>query len=111
MPSGISGTRHHAQDVDRHDTVEIGQIVVEESAVHGSGDTGVVHHDVQTAEFLDGSGHQCPDLFGIGDVRPPKESVRPQRCRQGLAFVGFDVGDDNPRALGRKPLYHAAADT
>jgi hypothetical protein len=104
VSGGISGTGHHTHDVDRHDTVEIGQIVVEEPAVHGSGDTGVVHHDVQAAEFFDGSGHQSPDLLRIGDVRLAEESIRPQRFHQRLTLVGFDVGDDNP-------LYRAAADT
>ena len=110
MPSGISGARHHAEHVDRHDAVEIGQIVVEESPVHGARDPGVVHHHVQAAEFLDGCGHQRPDLFGVGDVRPPEEGVGSQRRGQRLTLVGFDVGYDDPRALGRELLDYAATD-
>jgi hypothetical protein len=65
---------------------------------------------VQTGEFLDGSGYQRPDLFGIGDVRPLEEGIRAQRCGQRLTAVLFDVGDDHPRALGDEPLRYTATD-
>ena len=90
--------------------MEIGQVVIEEPAVHGAGDTGVVHHDVQTAEFLDGGSHQRPNLFRIGDVRAMEDSAAAQRGGQGLSPGGLDVGDDDPRALGQEPFHRGTSD-
>ena len=90
--------------------MKIGQIVVEQSAQR-AGNPSVVHHDVQTAEFLDGRRHQCPDLCGIGNVRPAKKSAGAERGGQLLSPVGLDIGDDDPGSLGRKPFHDSATDT
>jgi hypothetical protein len=111
VPPGLSGTRHQAQNVDRHDAVKIGQIVIEETAMHLARDPGVVHHHVQTAELLDGRCHQRAGLFGIGYVGRPKESIRAQPRGKGFAAVDFDIGDDDAPALGHKSLDHAATQT
>jgi hypothetical protein len=65
---------------------------------------------MQTAEFLDGCSYQRPDLFRIGDIGTPKQSISAQRCRQSFTPVLFDVGNDDPRALGDKPLHRASPD-
>ena len=111
VPRSLSGTGHHAQHVDGHDAVEIAQAVVQESAVQGARNSGIVDHDVQSAEFLDGCGYQRPDLFRIGDVRPPKQRAGTQRCRKGFAVVLVEVGNDDPRALGDKTLHRATPDS
>ena len=114
VPRGISGTGHHTQHVDGHDAVEVAQAVVEESAVRGARNSGIVDHDVQSAEFLDGCGYQRLDLSRLGDVRPPKQRARTQRCRKGFAVVLVELGrgtEDDPRTLGDKPLHRASPDS
>ena len=57
-----------AEQIDRHDLVKIGEVVVEEAAVHRARHPGVVDHDVQAAEALDGRRHQPADLVDVGHV-------------------------------------------
>src|SRR5262249_54893328 len=97
------------QHVDPHDPVEIGQVVVEQSAQRARY-PGVVHHDVQAAEFLDGGSHHGPDLFGVGDVRPAEQCGGAQPGGQLLSPVGLDVGDDDPGPLVHKAFHDSATD-
>lgn len=64
---------------------------------------------MQAAELRDGSGDQRADLLEVGDIRRLEERIVAQRCRQRLAPVGLDVGDDDACALGHKPLHEAPA--
>ena len=54
---------------------------------------------------------QRADLFGVGDIRRLEEGVGAQRGGQCLGVIGVDVGDDDPRALGHKPLHRATTNT
>ena len=73
----VAGARHHAQDVDRHDALEIGEVVVEKAAVHPAGDSGVVHHHVEAAEVLDGP--------RLPERRPVRGRRRPADRKTALA--------------------------
>ena len=89
--------------------MEIGQVVVEQFP-QGARNPGVVHHDVQTAERLDGTGDQRSHLLGIGDVGLPEDGPGAQRCRQRRTPLVLDIGDDDTRALRDKPFHEAASD-
>ncbi len=91
--------------------MEIGQVVVEEPVVHGSGDAGVVDHDVQSAEPLDGQLDQCAHLVRVGDVGDPKDHLRTQLSGQRLTPFAIHVGDHDARPLVEKSLGDPAADT
>jgi hypothetical protein len=111
VPSGISGACQHAQEVDGHDPMKIGQVVIEERAERGARNSGIVHHDVQTAEFFDSTSDQRANLFGVGDICRLEKDVGAQRGGQRLTAVGFDAADDDPRALGHKPFHRGMTNT
>src|SRR5690606_25378285 len=54
VTGGVAGARHDAEQVDAEHALEVGEVVVQEAAVHGAGDARVVAHDVQAAEGGDG---------------------------------------------------------
>src|SRR6202012_1977891 len=106
----VAGTGHHAQDIDRHHALEVGQVVVEEAAMHLARGPGVVHHDVEPAEGLDGSRDQGPDLFGVRDVGQTENHVAAQLGGQLFTTLTLDVGDHHSRALGQELLDDSGAD-
>ena len=96
--------------VDRHDAMEVGEVVVEEAAMHLAGDSGVVHHHVEPAEGFDGTCDQRTDLLGVGDVGQPEDRVAAQFGGELFTSVALDVGDHHPRALRHEPLDDPGAD-
>ena len=70
-----------AAQIDRHDLLEVGEVVVEEAAVHGARHARVVDHHVQAAEALDRRRHQPADLVEFGHVGLD-ELARWRRCRR-----------------------------
>ncbi len=84
VPRGVSRAGHHGPQVDRHDLVEVREVVVEQTAVHRARHPGVVDHDVQAAEPLDRRRHQAADLVEFGHVGLD-ESARRRRCPSASA--------------------------
>src|SRR5690606_28196088 len=87
VTGGVAGARHDAEQVDAEHALEVGEVVVQEAAVHGAGDARVVAHDVQAAEGGDGVIDQGRDLFRVGHVDPAEDgraAVPGRRRRTGL---------------------------
>ena len=78
--------------------------------MHLARDSGVVHHDVEPAEGLDGSRDQRTDLFGVRDVGRPENHVAAQLAGQLFTTLTLDVGDHHPRALRQELLDDSGAD-
>ena len=79
VPAGPLGTDHHAEQVDGHHPIEVAEVVAAETAER-TGDAGVVDHDVQPAEGVDGEVDQGLDVVGVATRRsggrPPPHPVR-----------------------------------
>ena len=52
----------------------------------------------------------APTCAGIGDIRALESAAAP-RAAASASPRPVDVGDDDARALRRKPLYYASTDT
>ena len=98
VAGGPLRAEQHAEHVDVHDPVEVAQVVVQEAG-HRAGDAGVVRHDVQAAEVLDGEVDQRLHLVGVGDVGLLERGDVAELAGERLPGVDVDVGDDDPRAL------------
>jgi hypothetical protein len=83
-----------AEHVHAHQSVEVVEIVVEETAV-STADTGVVAHDMQTTEALDREVDDSLDLLGFGDVGLHERRRVTEVVRQPFARLVLDVGDDD----------------
>ncbi len=66
-PGGMLGAQEHPGHQDAHRVVPVGQFGVGDRA-EGTADAGVVAHDVEASEVLDGVGHQRGHLVLVGHV-------------------------------------------
>ena len=79
--------------------------------MHLAGDPGVVDHDVQAAEALDGRGDEPGDLFGLRDVGGHEQRPIPVPVGQRLTALGVDVAERHGRTLGQEALDDAGPET
>ena len=72
---------------------------------------GVVHHDVQAAEALDGGVDERLHLVGVGDVGLAERRRRHPAPRPRLSPASASMSAiDDPGALGGEPLDHRPTD-
>ena len=65
-------------------------------------DPGIVEHDVQASEALEGEGHHRHDLVGLAHIGMSKGGLLPEIGHERLPPISVDVGDHDPGALGEK---------
>ena len=62
-------------------------------------DAGVIHHDVEAAEFQDRCLDGGSDIGLAGDISANEDRVGGQLCRELLACFYVDIGDDAASTL------------
>ena len=103
------GADHDTEEIDAHDLIVIGQVIVEqpgERARHA----GVVEHHVEPTEMLDREVDELLDFVRVGNVGPLERGCRAKRRRQLLAPLRVHVGDDDLRSFRHEQLSGGAAD-
>ena len=111
VPGGVAGARHNGQQVDRHDFMEIREVIVEKPEVHRARHPCVVDHDVQAPETVNGRRHETAHLVHVGHVGLDELRVGADVRRKGGPAVTVDVGDQHLGALGGEPARQAFAET
>ena len=103
VPRGVPRAGHHGPHIDRHDLLEVREVVIEEAAVHRAGHPGVVDHHVQAAEALDRRRHQAADLVEFGHVGLDEVGIGADVLGQRRTGVAIDVADQHLGAFGGEP--------
>ena len=68
----------------------------------GAGNAGVVVHDLEHSEPLDGKAHEHLHISRIGHVSAPKGHRIAKRRSDGLTLRGVDVSENYPRPFSRE---------
>ena len=92
------GAGDDAEEVDVHDAGEVGEVVWQES-FELAADAGVVEHDVQTAEAVDGVVDQRLNLVCVAHIGLLEGDRFADFSGHLLAVVHVDVGDHDLRSL------------
>ena len=102
-------TEKGAFQIDVQNLVERLFVEVEEVALLD--DAGIVHEDVDVAEFVEGRGHQIVNMQAIGDVAggEPDLAQAFQVGNGGRAGLLVDVGDDDPGTFLKKTACYGQA--
>jgi len=88
-----------AEQVDPGDLAEIAEIDGDEVSRQAVADAGIVEHDVQPAEMVDGAVDQRLDLVALRDVGLLEDHVGAELIGQRLPAGFVPVGDGDLGAL------------
>ena len=105
VPGRALAADHHAEEVDRHHPLEVGEVVVEEAARTSPPIPALLHITWSPPKRSTAKSTTRLDLVGVGDVG--RAGTRPRRRARAASAsppLGVDVGDDDLRALVHEPL-------
>ena len=103
------GSDDDAEEVHVHDAREVVEVVRQEP-LERAADPGVVEHDVQSAEPIDGEVDERLNLVGVAHIRPLKGRCLTEFRGEFLAAIRIDVGDHDARTFGDEQLGRRPAD-
>jgi hypothetical protein len=93
----------HPEEVDVHDAREVLEVVRQEP-FEIAADTGVVEHDVQAPEAVDGKVHQCLHLVRIAHIGLLEGGRITDASGGLLTLVHVDIRDDDVRSFHHQHL-------